>query len=220
MPVLRLSTLLAASTCAAAAALPAADHVRVNFGASPSTDAVVSFASASQSDSAFVAYSTSPIACGCSCAASAAVLSVAAERIDNSFGNSAGLANVYVADLAGKLQADTSYFYVPCLGVAADAPGRELVITTLGGAGVPRICYWGDLGRDGGGQAWPFLEAEANKTAQRAADACSVGIQNGEQVHTSNAIHSPTHFPNPNRAISLGPWSTCPAAKQFRLRPR
>ena len=215
--MLRLSPLLAAAAATAlpaAAALPAADHVRVNFGADPSRDAVVSFASSTSSDAAFVAYSTAPFVCGCSCAAAdAAVISLAAEHIDNSYGNSAGLANVYIADLTGKLYAGTSYFYAPCLGAGADAPGRELVFTTVNGTGVPRICYWGDLGRDGGGQAWPFLEAEANKTALRAADACVVGIQNGD-ASIAPPTRPPTSYPLLNL---LGPRPNCHAPSTVRV---
>ena len=185
--MLPLRALLAASSsliAAANAGAGAAAHVRVNFGADPTRDAVISFAANASAPGAFVAFASggAPLSCGCSCGAGDATV-VAAAAADNGYANAAGLQVVFTASLEGMLLPATTYSYVACLAAGAAAPPAALSFTTLAsdaGAAVPRVLYWGDLGRDGGGQAWPFLEAEANKTAARAPDACSLGIQNGD----------------------------------------
>ena len=60
------------------------------------------------------------------------------------------------------------------------SPPHTFTTLSADPADVPIVISWGDLGRDGGGQAFPALEAEALKTAARAAGAGAVGIQLGD----------------------------------------
>jgi len=183
----------AVPAAAAAAFLPflagracALDHVRVTFGADAAIGAVVSFASNTSAADAAVSFATAPFD-GCGASAAPGAVTLAAAAADNSYANAAGLQVVYAANLTGGLAPSTTYHYRACLGQGAEV-SPLFSFTTLAEAGAaagggqqqPVVCYWGDLGRDGGGQAWPFLEAEAARTAARAPGACSVGIQNGD----------------------------------------
>lgn len=165
--------------CAVASSCFALDHVRVNFGQDPTRSAVISFSSnTSNPTSSFVTYSTSKFTgCGSSSSFSTAT-TVSASAFDNSYANSAGLQVVYEAFL-NDLSPSTTYFYTACIG--ADEISPLYSFTTIGkGNSIPKVYYWGDLGRDGGGQAWPFLEIEANRTAAREPGSCDLGIQNGD----------------------------------------
>ena len=73
----------------------------------------------------------------------------------------------------------TTYTYTPAVGAEASAP-RSFTTLSADPADVPVVIFWGDLGRDGGGQAFPALEAEAARTAARASGAGAVGIQAGD----------------------------------------
>lgn len=188
-----------------AAAPPCA--IIVAFGADPTTSAVVSFSS---NVSAPATVTISPPVNG--------VTSFAATSHDNSYANAWGVRFVYRAALAG-LAPETTYTYTVTVGAESAAP---LTFTTLSAdpAVVPVVVYWGDLGRDGGGQAFPALEAEAARTAARAAGAGSVGIQAGDfaygvfgdaeamsrmkEVHHFNRHHRPlaiTTPPSPPRRL-------------------
>jgi hypothetical protein len=136
----------------------------VAFGADPTSSATISFAS-NTSAAAYV--SVSP-----------GVGRVPAPGYDNTFANSAGLAVVYRAPLAGLLPS-TTYTYTCTVGGATSAP-RTFTTLSADPAAVPIVMYWGDLGRDGGGQAFPALEAEAARTARREPGAASVAIQAGD----------------------------------------
>ena len=138
--------------------------ILVAFGADPTSSATISFAS-NTSAAAFVTVSPG-------------VGRVPAPGYDNTFANSAGLAVVYRAPLAGLLPA-TTYTYTCTVGGATSA-ARTFTTLSADPADVPIVMYWGDLGRDGGGQAFPALEAEAARTARREPGSASVAIQAGD----------------------------------------
>lgn len=153
---------LALALSGAAAADPSA--ILVAFGADPTRSATISFAS----NTSAAAYVT----------VSPGVGRVPAPAYDNSYANSAGLAVVYRAPLAA-LQPSTTYTYTCTVGGATSSP-RTFTTLSADPADVPIVMYWGDLGRDGGGQAFPALEAEAARTARREPGAASVAIQAGD----------------------------------------
>ena len=178
-----LAALAALVALAALAPAHALDHVRVTFGADGARGAVVSFASNASAADAAVSFAPAPFS-GCGAGAAPGAVTLAAAGADNSYANAAGLQVVYAANLTGRLAPSTTYYYRACLGAGAEV-SPQLSFTTLAEAGnaggeQPVVCYWGDLGRDGGGQAWPALEAEAARTAAHAPGACSAGIQNGD----------------------------------------
>ena len=155
---LALLTLVTAlfSACAAD---PSA--ILVAFGSDPTTSATISFAS-SVSEPSYVTVSPS-------------IGRLAAPGYDNSYANSAGLQVVYRVPLSG-LSPSTTYTYTCTVGAVTSAP-RTFTTLSADPADVPIVMYWGDLGRDGGGQAFPALEAEAARTAARAPGSPAVGIQ-------------------------------------------
>ena len=152
----------------AAAAPPCA--ITAAFGADPTTTATISFASNASDAGAFVTVSP-PLAGG--------VTRVAAAAFDNSYANAAGVRVVYRAALAG-LAPKTTYTYAPSVAGEAAAPRSFTTLSADTAADVPRVIFWGDLGRDGGGQAFPALEAEAAAAAARAPGCGAVGIQAGD----------------------------------------
>lgn len=153
---------LSLAACCRADVSPGA--IIVAFGADPTTSATISFSS-NTSAAAFVTVSPAPGR-------------VAAPGYDNTYANSAGLAVVYRAPLRG-LSPATTYTYTCTVGAATSQP-RTFTTLPADPAAVPIVLYWGDLGRDGGGQAFPALEAEAARTAARAPGAAAVGIQAGD----------------------------------------
>ena len=138
--------------------------ILVAFGADPTSSATISFAS-NVSAPSFVTVSP-------------ALGRLSASGFDNSYANSAGLRVVYRVVLTGLAPA-TTYTYTCTVGADTSAP-RTFTTLSRNPAVVPKIIYWGDLGRDGGGQAFPALEAEAALTAARDQSAGAVGIQNGD----------------------------------------
>lgn len=140
------------------------------FGADPTTSATITF----QHNSSSPSYITlSPPLAGAS--------RLAAQAFDNSYANSAGVRIVYRVALEG-LAPSTTYTYSATVTGADGGTSAAATFTTLSASpqDVPVVIYWGDLGRDGGGQAFPALEAEAARTAARAPGAGSVGIQAGD----------------------------------------
>lgn len=83
---------------------------------------------------------------------------------------------MFLATLDG-LTPGTRYYYSVSVG-ASSSPWFNF--TTVSDTGVPIILFWGDLGRDGGGQALPALDAEARASGAGAAGAAVLGIQCGD----------------------------------------
>ncbi len=137
------------------------------FGSDPTTSVTISFSS-NTSAASFV--TVSPAIGGAT--------RFAAQGHDNSYANSAGVQLVYRATLTDMLPA-TTYDYVVTVG-SESADVRTLTTLSDDPEDVPIVVFWGDLGRDGGGQAFPALEAEAQRTAARAPGAGSVAIQAGD----------------------------------------
>ena len=184
----RLS-LAAVAAVAVQAAAPSA--VAVAFGGDPRTTATLSFASnASATTPAWAWVSPAPTrwdvgtgtgsgAGGCA-GAPAGVATLPAEAADASYANSAGLRTVFRVRLSALAPA-TTYAYSVCWdGGEASAPRTFTTLAAAGTAAQPRVIFWGDLGRDGGGQAFPALEAEAAATAARAPGAGDVAIAAGD----------------------------------------
>ena len=74
----------------------------------------------------------------------------------------------------------TTYTYSVTVGAEACASPKSFTTLSADPSFIPRVIYWGDLGRDGGGQAFPALEAEAQLTAALGPGYGSVGIQAGD----------------------------------------
>ena len=168
---MRTSPLAAALACALVATAALASPpcaITVSFGADPTTSATVSFSSNSSDAAAFLTISP-PVG---------GATRISATRIDNSYANSAGVRFVYRAALTGLLPSTTYTYAASVLGVASAT--RTFTTLSADPAAVPKVIFWGDLGRDGGGQAIPALEAEAAATAARAPGAGDVGIQAGD----------------------------------------
>ena len=159
-----LSLAFATAACFAATPVPPCS-ITVAFGADPSTSATIAFAS-NTSAAAFV--TLTPAVGG--------VTQFAATAADNSYANAAGVRVIYRVALAG-LAPSTTYSYVPTVGTESASPRTFTTLSTDPADEPPIVIFWGDLGRDGGGQAFPALEAEAARTAARTPGAGSVGIQ-------------------------------------------
>ena len=171
--------------------------ITVAFGTDPSSSATIAFAS-NNSAPAFV--TLTPAVGG--------VSQFAAAASDNSYANAAGVRVIYRVVLEG-LAPSTTYSYVPTVGTESARPRTFTTLSADPAAESPIVIFWGDLGRDGGGQAFPALEAEAARTAARAPGAGSVGIQvrGGGGFNRRVAVLDFSPFPPP-----LG-WRFC-------LRPR
>jgi len=166
MPSPRTLAAFALAARGALAAPPCA--ITAAFGADPTTSATIAFASNTSDPAAFVTISP----------AVAGRTRVAAAAFDNSYANAAGARVVYRTALTG-LAPKTTYTYAPSVAGEAAAP-RSFTTLSDDAADVPRVIFWGDLGRDGGGQAFPALEAEAAAAAARTPGAGAVGIQAGD----------------------------------------
>jgi hypothetical protein len=140
------------------------------FGSDPTTSLTISFSSNTSANS----YVTVNPAIG-------SVSRFAAQGYDNSYANAAGVQIVYRVSLTAMLPA-TTYSYVVTVG-SESADSRTFTTLSDDPEDVPIVLYWGDLGRDGGGQAFPALEAEAQRTAARAPGAGSVAIQAGDMAY-------------------------------------
>ena len=137
------------------------------FGSDPTASITISFSS---NTSAVSFVTVSPAIGG--------ITRFTAEGYDNSYANSAGVQIVYRVSLTALAPA-TTYSYVVTVGTES-ADARTITTLSIDPADVPIVVYWGDLGRDGGGQAFAALEAEAQRTAARTNGAGSVGIQAGD----------------------------------------
>ena len=189
-----ISLLLGAAAAVAAPGATSPGAIVVAFGSDATTSATISFAGNSSGAAGTVWLSPAPArwasssssssssaAAAAACAgAPAGAASLPAAASDHSYANSAGLQTVYRAQLSG-LAPGTTYTYGACwAGGSASAPRS---FTTLAVGANPKVIYWGDLGRDGGGQAFPALEGEAAATAARAAGAGDVAIAAGDHAY-------------------------------------
>ena len=160
--------LVVAATLLATAAASAPAHVHLAPGADPRTAMTVMWSSLTGAVGA-VAYSASgPL--------DPSPTTLAVTATDNSYKNKNGLPNVFLAELV-DLSPGTRYWYTVSVGAAMSA---WFNFTTVSDTTPPVVIYWGDLGKDGGGQALPALEAEARAAGAGAPGAGTIAIHNGD----------------------------------------
>ena len=175
-----LFILLSGAACAAAAS-PGA--IALAFGSDATSSVVVSFGGNSSGAAGSIWLSPAPAiweeapAASICAGAPPGAVSIVADAADHSYANAGGLQTVYRARLS-TLSPGTSYTYAVCWQGGETSTPRTF--TTLATGASPKVVYWGDLGRDGGGQAFPALEAEAAATAARAPGAADFAIAAGD----------------------------------------
>ena len=166
------------------------------FGSEPTPSATISFSS----NTLAPAFVTIHPAVGGS-------TQIAATAHDNSYANAGGLQQVYRVTLSG-LSPATTYTYSVSVGEEESGP-KSFTTLSADPSFIPRVIYWGDLGRDGGGQAFPALEAEAQLTAALGPGYGSVGIQAGDFAYDLGDLEGKFVFWGCSNA-SLDPFCLLP----------
>ena len=161
---------IAALAAAAAVGAQAPEQVWASFGEQPLESLTVSFASPLPCAAPALRFGTA--------AGALAPLPPAAISADAPFffGNAAGAAYYFRARLTG-LAPGTRYFYQV---QACGAWSALLSASTLPAGDDFKVLVWGDMGRDGGEQILPALEAEARAAAAGAPGSASFAVIAGD----------------------------------------